>query len=303
MTLIRGSIKYDNSIHSRAQLIKALLGKCVSWAPLMHARKNDLVVLNYHGTQKRFLNNFRLQVKFLQDRYHIISPSELEAFFKDGIKASNNKPSLLFNFDDGLRNNLYAAEVLHKYGIRALFFVVPEFVNCRHKSQAEFFQKNIKSMNQPRIDRTREDFMSWHELEGLVAAGHEVGSHSSSHIMRAAGIDCRSRQYEIVESQRMIADGLSLSLDQIRCFCGPVDSLLSVGRAEMTLIRDNYRFFFSTFPGSNLKPKNPYFIKRVHIEAFWMLSTVKFALSNLERIRWKRKAAEFQKILEKAPTV
>ena len=292
--MTHGSIKYHAAIHSGAQVIKALLGKLVSWAPLMHALKNDLVVLNYHGTQKRFLNNFRQQVKFLQDRYHIISPSELEAFFKGVIDASN-KPFLFFNFDDGTRNNLYAAEVLHEYGIRALFFVVPEFVNCRDESQVAYFLKNIKPVINPQIDSAREDFtaMSWRELEELVAAGHEVGSHSSTHTMSVAGADRRSRQYEIVESRRMIAEGLSLRLEQIRSFCGPVDSLLSVNLNEMSLIRDNYKFFFSSFPGSNLKPMNPYFIKRVHVEAFWMLSTVKYALSNLERIRWRRKVKLF----------
>jgi hypothetical protein len=263
----------------------------------MHTPKNDLVVLNYHGTPKKFLNNFRLQVNFFQDRFHIISPLELEAFFEDKLEASN-KPYLLFNFDDGTRNNLYAAEVLHEYGIRALFFVVPEFVNCRDESQGAYFLKNINPISNPQINDTREDIMamSWRELEELVAAGHEVGSHSSTHTMKVAGADCRSRQYEIVESRRMLAEGLSLNPDQIRSFCGPVDSLLSISPSELTLIRDHYRYFFSSFPGSNLKPKNPYFIKRVHVEAFWMLSTVKFALSNLERIRWRRKVKLFENL-------
>lgn len=297
--MIHGSIKYDATIHSKAQVIKALLGKLVSLVPLMQAPKNDLVVLNYHGTPKKFLNNFRLQVNFFQDRFHIISPLELEAFFEDKLEASD-KPYLLFSFDDGTRNNLYAAEVLNKYDLRALFFVVPEFVKCRHESQSEYFLKNINPISDPQIDDTREDIMamSWRELGELVAAGHEVGSHSATHTMKVSGADCRSRQYEVVESRRMLAEGLSLHPDRIRSFCGPIDTLLSVGLTELTLIRDNYRFFFSTFPGSNLKPKNPYFIKRVHVEAFWMLSTVKFALSNLERIHWRRKVKLFEKLCQ-----
>lgn len=295
--MIPGSIKYDAAIHTKAQIIKALLGSLVNRVPLMQSPKNDLVVLNYHGTTKKILSNFSLQVDFFRERFHIISPSELEDFFKNKLESSN-KPYLLFSFDDGIKNNLYAAEILNKCGFRALFFVVPEFVNCQQESQSEYFLKNINPISNPQIENTRDDItaMSWRELGELVAAGHEVGSHSTTHTMKLSGADCRSRQYEIVESRRMLAEGINLHPDQIRSFCGPIDTLLSVGLTELTLIRDNYRFFFSTFPGSNLKPKNPYFIKRVHVEAFWMLSTVKFALSNLERIRWRRKVKLFENL-------
>jgi hypothetical protein len=295
--LIHGSMKYDDRIHSKEQIIKALLGSLVSRVPLMKAPKNDLVVLNYHGTPKKFFNNFRLQVDYFREWFHIISPSELESFFKNKLEASN-KPYLLFNFDDGIKNNLYAADVLNKYGIQALFFVVPEFINCKHERQSEYFLKNINPISNPQIEDTRDDIiaMSWRDLGELVATGHEVGSHSVTHMMKLPASDCSSRNYEIVESRRMIAECLNLYTESIRSFCAPVDTSLSVGIEELKLIRNNYKFFFSTFPGSNLKPKNPYFIKRVHVEAFWMLPTVKFALSNLERIRWRREVKLFENL-------
>lgn len=286
-------------IHGRALITKALLGKLISIFSLMEPPKNDLIVLNYHGTCKRFLDNFEQQIRFFQDKYHIISPSELEAFF-EGKLEHYNKPYLLLSFDDGIKNNLFAAEVLNKYGIRAIFFIVPEFVNCQQESQAAFFMKNINPITGLKNNVNHEDFtsLSWSELKELVNSGHEVGSHSSTHTMRANRIDCNLRQYEIVESRRMLAEGLNLNLDKIRSFCGPVDSLLSVGIADMALIRDNYRFFFSTFPGSNISPRNPYFIKRIHVEAFWPLSAVKFALSNLERIRWRQKVKLFKDVAD-----
>ena len=300
--MIPGSIKYDRQIHNRSLVVKALLGKLTGWIPLMQPIKNDLVVVSYHGTQKRFLNNFAEQVKFFKDTYNIISPAQLSEFFESRLESSS-KPCLLFSFDDGLRSNLYAAEILYKFGIRAFFFVVPEFINCSKEKQAAFFLQNISPMASSQ-NYTNEDAMalSWDELKRLVAIGHEMGSHSASHVMRMSELDDDSRCHEIVYSRRMLADGLDLSPDKIRAFCGPVDSLQSVGRKEMALIKDNYKFFFSSFPGSNNKPKNPYFIKRVHIEDFWMLPAVKFALSNLERLRWKYKINLFKDVcqIEKA---
>ncbi len=295
--LIPGSIKYDAAIHSRAQLTKALLGKIISWLPFMRTPKNDLVVISYHGTPKKFIDNFTLQLHFLKERFRIISPLELDAFFEDKLEASD-KPYFLFSFDDGIKNNLYAAEILNNCGFQAIFFVVPGFVNCRHESQSEYFLENVNPISNPQIENTQDDVtaMSWHELAELISTGHEVGSHSVTHTMKLSGSDCQSRQYEIVESRRMLAEGLNLRPDRIRSFCCPIDTLLSVGTTELKLIQDNYRFFFSTFPGSNLKPKNPYFIKRVHVEAFWMLSTVKYALSSLERIRWRRKVKLFENV-------
>lgn len=302
VTLTPGSMKYDRQIHNRSLVIKALLGKLTGWVPLMQPVQNDLVVVSYHGTQKRFLNNFVEQVKFFKDTYNIITPAQLSEFFENRLESSS-KPYLLFSFDDGLRSNLYVAEILYKYGIRTFFFVVPEFINCSKEKQRAFFLQNICPMDSWQ-SCTSEDTMalSWDELKGLVAIGHEMGSHSASHVMKTSELDDDSRYHEIVDSRCMLADGLDLSLDKIRAFCGPLDSLQSVGRKEMTLIKDNYKFFFSTFPGSNNKPKNPYFIKRVHIEDFWMFSTVRFVLSNLERLRWKHKINLFKNVcqMEKA---
>jgi len=142
--------------------------------------------------------------------------------------------------------------------------------------------------------------MSWRDLKGLVKVGHEVGSHTATHTLRVAGATLTSRQYEIVESRRMIARALGLKLAQVRAFCGPKDSLLSISSLEMALIKQNYNFFFSSFAGCNCLPKNPYFIRRINVEVYWMLDTVKFALSNINRVRWKRKVKLFEKVLKQS---
>jgi peptidoglycan/xylan/chitin deacetylase (PgdA/CDA1 family) len=294
-------MKYSFRIHCKNDLVKAFIGQSASLFPGQQTPIGDLIVLNYHGTQKQYLKNFEEQIKYLQDHYKIIDPVEFAAYFKNNLELSD-KPFLLFNFDDGIKNNLYASELLEKYKIRAFFFVVPEFINTKIGSQSKFFRKNIRQNINQYVDRKPEDLtaMSWHELKWLAKSGHEIGSHTASHIFTVSNATTESRQYEIVESQRMIADAIGLDQKQIRSFCGPKDSLLSIGKLEMELIRQHYNFCFSTFAGSNFVSRNPYFIKRVNVETFWLLGSVKFALSNLNRVRWKGKVKTFEQMLEES---
>ncbi len=292
--MIPGRSAYDRGIHTRSIAVKAVLGTLTGWMPCMRPPRNDLVVVGYHGTEKRSLHNFEKQVRFLKDTFAVISPGQLSGFFENRL-ADSDKPFLLFSFDDGIKNNVYAAEILRTYDIRAFFFVVPEFINRPAEEQAAFFLKNIRPGNGPCACGSEDAAaLSWAELRQMAAAGHEIGSHSATHGMRMISLDTASRLHEIVESRRMVAEGLNVRPEAVRAFCGPVDSRLSVGRKEMALIRQHYSFFFSTLPGSNSVDRDPYFIRRVHLEDFWMLAAVRFALSNLERLRWKHKTVLFR---------
>lgn len=290
-------MNYNHRIHPKTHLVKALLVRLAKYSRAMVLPKGDLIVLGYHGTQRRFLKNMEAQIRFFKDQFRIISPDDLMPFFTGGLEKVD-RPYLLFSFDDGIKNNLHAVELMAKHGIRGQFFVVPEFINTRPQEQGYYFQKNIRSIINNHIDSNSEDLtpMSWPELQILVKAGHRVGSHTMTHQLKTANSTPSSRYYEIVESKRVIAESLSLETVQVQAFCSPGDSLLSVGSQEMALIRQSYDFHFSTLVGCNCAPRAPYFIKRVNVEAFWMHDTVRFALSNLDRMRSRKKVRAFERI-------
>lgn len=292
-------MQYDSRIHRRVDFIKSLMWKISGWLPRMTSSKDDLLVLNYHGTPKSYIKNFEVQLKFLLDNYRVISPADLQAYFEDKLE-DGDRPCVLLNFDDGINNNLYAVELMEKYKICAFFFIVPQFINRPLHLQSVYFREKIRGHINPYITKNREDktAMSWQDLKDLIKLGHEVGSHSATHTLTVDNSTLASRKYEIVESRHMIAKTLNLKVAEVRAFCGPRDSMLSVGSLEMALIKQNYNFFFASFAGSNYLPKNPYFIKRINMEIYWLLDTVKFSLSNLNRLRWNGRVKSFEKILK-----
>lgn len=286
----------NTKIHSKALIIKSIIGKLefILWRPLNYFDKNDLIVLNYHSTPKKFIGEFKEQLLFLQKHFNIISPKNVDAFFTDTEKNAN-KPRVLLTFDDGLLNNLNAISVLNELNLKGLFFIVPEFINS--KNPKEYYLTKIRDFINSNIDSLEEDFvpMSWEQIKDIVKDGHEVGSHSMTHSMKATFNDDQMIQ-EIVESNNRIERNIG---SRAIAFCAPNNSLFSVNGNAMRMIVDNYDYFYSTFPGSNLDENNPHFILRSNVECFWPMGSLMHAIGKIERNRWKSKRVEFKETIIK----
>jgi peptidoglycan/xylan/chitin deacetylase (PgdA/CDA1 family) len=126
----------------------------------------------------------------------------------------------------------------------------------------------------------------------LKALGHELGSHSMSHTMNKEQ-DHAALLHEVVHSKEVIDRVLQQNTTH---FCAPFNSLQRVSAAAMQLISSHYSYFHSTFPGSNLEDRNPMFIRRVNVEAFWLMGAVKYACSGREWQRWRDDSARFQNL-------
>jgi peptidoglycan/xylan/chitin deacetylase (PgdA/CDA1 family) len=278
-------MRYRPDIHPLSMVIKSFLGRLEFFSGKLRYAEGELLVVNYHSTPDKFLFNFESQVKFLKKHFTIIDPAQLGNYFL-GKTFRSGKSLLLFTFDDGLKNNLGAASILEKHGIKAYFFIVPAFIDAAVTSQKNYYVNYIRPVINPKIDREPKDFesMSWEEVKLLIGKGHAVGSHSYTHTLIAEQSGQSNSAKEIVESKNCIEKNVGVT---INAFCSINNSLTSVGSKEKKMIAQEYTFHFTTLPGLNSENKDPLFIKRRNIEAFWLKGAVCYALGKMDLSRWK----------------
>jgi len=275
------------------QLVKNTLGHFEKKCGGLRYAKNELLVVNFHSTPKKFIPHFKEQVIFLKKRFHIIDPSQLTNYFDGSLKPETC--ALLFTFDDGLKNNLYAAGVLNELGIRALFFVVPGFIDTPANGQKQFYLQHIRQRVDPSIDGEPEDLtaMSWQELKELCAAGHEIGAHTLTHTLVAKNSSLQNSENEILSCKTRIETALN---GKVNAFCSINNTLESTGKKEKELIEKNYTFHFTTLPGYNASNQNRHFIKRRNIECFWPWGAFYYAMGQWDLKRWSEKIRVYENV-------
>ncbi|MCC7303048.1 MAG: polysaccharide deacetylase family protein [Bacteroidia bacterium] len=282
--------------HPLKERLKTALGQMEFRFRGLSYPSSEIVVVNYHGTQRKHIQGFREQLSLYKDHFHLISPKEFEAAYSNKEKADH--PSLLLTFDDGLKNNLHAAEALNTLGLKAWFFVLPAFIDTPPPGQKLYFQKHIRPLIDPELDSEAEDHeaMNWNDLNQLVADGHSVGSHSYTHNLLANHPDLAERIKEIAESRSLIAERLAISADQVKAFCCPNNTAYSTGVPEMQLIRKHYSYFFGSYPGSNIN-RESYHIRRSNVECYWTAGQVYWALNRMNRLKWRKESRNFDRLM------
>lgn len=267
-------------------LAKGMLGNMLSLFESNYAA-SKLLVVNYHGTQKKFLSNFKRQLDLLQKRFEIIHPSELSSIIPKG-----NKPHLLITFDDGLKNNLLAAEELRNRNLTGLFFIIPSFID--NGSEA-YFKSIIRPKVNPQIDSNIEDMtpMNWSEIQNLLSNNHLIGSHSMTHLLNKNMSELELIK-EIVDSKTRIETETSSSIEH---FCSPNNTIEILNDQARAIIHQTYTYHHTTIVGLNCIPPKQVkhqFIYRINLESFWGTPQVGYALSKFEQLRWSSRREMYE---------
>lgn len=161
-------------------------------------KRNRIQFIYIHhifNDEERSLRNL---LDFLLRHHSFISYSEAV----DKILANNiDKPYLCISSDDGFKNNLKAAEILKEYGISACFFICPGIIG-------ESNYEKIKDFCAARLHFPPVEFLNWDDVDTLAKYGHEIGSHTMTHINVAKA------------SQPVLSDELQQSFSIIKSHTG-----------------------------------------------------------------------------------
>ena len=221
--------------------------------------KNQVRVLLYHDVPSDEHEHFKDQLAKLKKHWKFITPEEFANHLNgnDILKGKN----LLLTFDDGfISNKLVALKVLKSLEIKAIFFVLPNFVNMSDSTLArqyvaDYIYPSLELENVP-IDWTN---MSWDDLGELIKDGHTIGAHTMSHVNLAKITELKELQSEIVESADILQQKLGIPIEH---FAFPFGNIDCFSAQALNLAKRRFNFIHSGLRGGNDPEVSNYAVRR-----------------------------------------
>jgi peptidoglycan/xylan/chitin deacetylase (PgdA/CDA1 family) len=170
-------------------------------------------------------------------------------------------PSLTITFDDGYRGNAtIAAPILERHALRGCFFLTTQFIGTDH---VPFWDRelNIETM-----------WMTWDDVRGLRDAGHELGSHTETHVdLGRVGREEARREIQGADERLKKELGSSSGL-----FAFPFGRKRNMSEENQLLVKElGLRCCLSAYGGLVHKADDPFQLNRVNISA-WFASPYQF---------------------------
>lgn len=217
--------------------------------------------ISLHSVAPADENGFRTLLTQLARTHRFVRYSEAVERVRRG---GTDRPLLAFSLDDGFRNCLSSLRILEEFGARACVFVCSAFVNETRFDRVSAFCRD-------RLGVPPTEFVSWGDLDTILRAGHEVGSHARTHANLAA-LGPIELEDEIEGSR---AD-LEARLGPVRHFAWPFGRFFHVrGRVIDALVRAGYESSASTERGCHVAVAgcSPAMLclRRDYIDAAWPL--------------------------------
>ena len=220
---------------------------------------NRLRVLLYHDVPSNEEISFYNQLVWLKKNWNIVTPLEFEEMITGKIPIIGN--NLLITFDDGLLSNRVVAEkILNPLGIKAIFFVISEFIKINnHIDAREFVSENI--IPKSSIKDIPNDWrnLQWIDLSALISQGHTIGHHTKMHKRLSECISESELEEEIVLSAKEVEMKLDIEIKHFAYTFGDIDSL---SESALLLAGSQFNFVYSGLRGNNDNYTSPMTIRR-----------------------------------------
>jgi peptidoglycan/xylan/chitin deacetylase (PgdA/CDA1 family) len=206
-------------------------------------------ILMLHDVPESQTDRFHRLLQYLLEEHGVLTPREAEERLSGGGGPSDSgRVPYLLTFDDGFKTNAtVAGKILQGYGVKAIFFVCPDFLDLPPESHEVVIAANIY---EGRIDESFPEerrFMSWDDCRLLAQSGHTIGAHSLSH-RRLAGLDEAGLVREIVTPGEILENRLGVP---VKWFAYPFGDIDSIDASSLQIIGSRYSFCCSGIRGLN----------------------------------------------------
>jgi peptidoglycan/xylan/chitin deacetylase (PgdA/CDA1 family) len=247
--------------------------------------KPDIRILNFHDIPPNKYKKFVRQIERIGQKRRFIDVLEFESVMS-GEKVLTESVVLL-TFDDGFQSNFVVAkEILNPRDIKALFFVVPDFVDTSHENERiQFIEQRFFPGKKLRSEKKTLRAMSWAEINQLIVDGHTIGSHTGSHAKLSDIIDNEQLYTEIVSSGDTIAQNTGSLVEHFAITFGNTNSM---SKEALAIAGRRYRYVYSAVRGYNNSGTNRLAIRRETIDPSDSLFFTSGALDGIADFQYKR---------------
>jgi len=229
----------------------------VSWLGI--TSHNQLRVLLYHDIPESQFESLYNQLAYLKNDWTFINPSQFEKMVLGDLPVVGK--NLLVTFDDGMLSNLEVSKkILNPLDIKAIFFVITEFVKINGSLNArKFAAKYIMPNSSYKDIPLNWSNLQWEDLNDLIQQGHTIGHHTKFHTRLS---ECKSiveLEEEIFLSAKELENKLKVEVKHFAYTFGDVGSF---SKEAMEVSKKNFNFVYSGLRGDNSKCISPFSIRR-----------------------------------------
>jgi len=215
---------------------------------LNKVKKESFRILLYHDVSNEIESRFVNQIQSCTKSWKFIDPKLIGKFVgTSGLATGQN---IMLTFDDGFASDFrIAQEILNPRGIKAVFFVIPQFLDLKDEiEQKDFISRQLyPGVSNRRVPQKLRS-MNWEQVALLHKQGHTIGSHTYSHKKLSEISDLEELSFEIIQSGKVIGDFIG---EPVKHFAFTFGNLSSISHRALEIARANYEFIYSGLHGSN----------------------------------------------------
>lgn len=260
-------IVLEKLLRSSSVRIKTLAGWMIFRSRLYRRLlRGRAVIVVFHRVNNAYPNNpitctraeFERFIAFFAMFFDVVPLTELLDRLARGVELGS---TLTITFDDGyLGNATIAAPILAAHALRACFFVSTAFIGS---SCVPWWDREQGIATQ---------WMNWDHVRGLRAAGHEIGSHTATHVNLGEVVGAEACR-EIQEGKARLEEELSESSG---LFAYPYGGRQHFAKANKDLPKElGLRCNVAAFGGTVSVGDDPFALKRTSITK-WFASPYQF---------------------------
>jgi peptidoglycan/xylan/chitin deacetylase (PgdA/CDA1 family) len=257
------------------ELFRSFILDCLSLSNffMKFQKKGFVQFIYFHNVDEQYFSQFKEIILYLKNHFVFVSHSEAIELIHHGTDKTKNYLSI--SFDDGFADNFEIAQLLTAMDIKACFFVCPSFIDG--------FESEVQkkaTLREVFDQHSNIDFLGWDQVKTMIVMGHEIGSHTNSHI-RIAEHSKSAIEKDLLDAQQIFKrEGI-----RVQHFAFPYGTAKDYNNEiESILTKLNLLSNSNAVRGiHSVGAENVKMIYRDHILANWPTKHIEFFLKRNQR--------------------